>query len=399
VSGKVKKYCFIMANEGHPWGGSEPLWSCAAKHLVRRGNEVRVSVKDWGKPVPEIEHLRSVGCQIFYRRPLSFVSRLIRKIIPLSPYPRSHVRALGRGTDLVVISQGSNTDGIEWTEAAKAAGYRYAVIAQSAVVYWWPSDEHAERQAETYNKASAAYFVSQASLDITRRQFGSALANAKVVRNPFNVAYDAHPPWPVDSGDGLALAFVGRLDVISKGQDVLLQVLGLPHWRERKIRLSLFGDGPHERCLRRIAEQLQLTNVDFRGQSDDVEGIWAKHHALVLPSRFEGMPLVVVEAMLCGRPCIVTDVGGNRELIRDGINGFMAKAPTVELLDEAMNRAWESRGRLKEMGRIAGMDVRQFVSRDPAEDFARELAAVAGEKDFKVEGRDMSPVGAALEVR
>ena len=56
--------------------------------------------------------------------------------------------------------------------------------------------------------------------------------------------------------------------------------------------------------------------------------IWAEHHALVLPSRFEGMPLVVVEAMLCGRPCIVTDVGGNAELIRDGINGFLAKAPT-----------------------------------------------------------------------
>ena len=128
-----------------------------------------------------------------------------------------------------------------------------------------------------------------------------------------------------------------------------------------------------------MTEQLKLSNVDFRGQSNDVEGIWAEHHALVLPSRFEGMPLVVVEAMLCGRPCIVTDVGGNRELVRDGINGFMAKAPTVELLDEAMNRAWESRGRLKEMGRVAAQDVRQFVSRDPGEDFARELAALAGD--------------------
>src|ERR1700722_253254 len=385
MSGRVKKYLFIMANDGHPWGGREPLWSCAAEHLVRQGNEVRVSVKDWGEPVPQIEHLRSAGCQIFYRRPLSFVSRLTRKIIPLSPYAHSHVRALGRDVDLVVISQGSNTDGLEWMEAAKAAGHKYAAIAQSAVVYWWPSDEHAERLAESYDNASGAYFVSQASLDISRRQFGSALANAKVVRNPFNVAYDAHPLWPADSQDELALAFIGRLDVVSKGQDVLLQVLGLPHWRERKVRLSLFGDGPHERCLRRIAGQLELTSVDFRGQSNDVEGIWAKHHALVLPSRFEGMPLVVVEAMLCGRPCIVTDVGGNRELVRDGINGFMAKAPTVELLDEAMNRAWESRGRLKEIGRMAAKDVRQFVSRDPGEDLARELAALAGEKDFKAE--------------
>ena len=65
------------------------------------------------------------------------------------------------------------------------------------------------------------------------------------------------------------------------------------------------------------------------------------------------MPLSVVEAMLCGRPCIVTDVAGNRELIRDNVNGFLAKAPTVELLDEAMNRAWENRHRLREMGEAA----------------------------------------------
>ena len=96
-----------------------------------------------------------------------------------------------------------------------------------------------------------------------------------------------------------------------------------------------------------MVEHLGLTNVEFAGHQNNIEEIWRKHHALVLPSRFEGMPLVVVEAMLCGRPCIATDVGGNRELVRDGINGFLAKAPTVELLDEAMNRAWDNRGRLR----------------------------------------------------
>ncbi len=90
------------------------------------------------------------------------------------------------------------------------------------------------------------------------------------------------------------------------------------------------------------------------------------------------MPLVLVEAMLCGRPGIVSDVGGNRELVRDNVNGFLAKAPTVELLEEAMNRAWDNRGRLQEIGRTAARDVRQFVSSDPGEDFARELSALAG---------------------
>jgi glycosyltransferase involved in cell wall biosynthesis len=377
----MKKYLFIMAQEGHRWGGSEALWSSAAEHLALRGNEVRVSVKDWDTPIPQIEHLRSVGCKIFYRsdRPYripSFIPRQIRKIFP-PPHPReAHVRSVGSDADLVIVSHTHNGDGLEWMEAARAMDRKYAAIAQSAVVYWWPDDDHAERLAESYENAIAAYFVSEAILDISRQQFGSPLLNASVVRNPFNVRYDACPPWPADAGHELELACVGRLDVISKGQDVLLQVLALPHWRERKVRVSLIGNGPNERGLRRIAVQLGLSSVDFRGHSDNVEEVWAKHHALILPSRFEGMPLTVVEAMLCARTCIVTDVGGNRELVRDGVNGFLAKAPTVELLDEAMNRAWANRHRLQEIGVRAASDVRQWVSRDPGEDLARALTAL-----------------------
>ena len=371
----MRKYLFIMAQAGHPWGGSEPLWASAAEHLVRRGNEVRVSVKDWGKPLPQIEQLRSAGCQIFYHthRIPPFVTRQIQKVIRPPDFWIEHVRKAGEGVDLVVISQGANFDGLVWMERTRHVGLKYVAIAHSAVVYWWPEDEVAERLAESYEEASASYFVSQAILDLSRRQFGSPLRNAKVVRNPFNVRYDARPPWPANSAEGLALACVGRLDVISKAQDVLLQVLALPHWRERKVRLSLIGTGPNERGLRRMTEQLGLTNVELAGQQNDIEGIWSKHHALVLPSRFEGMPLTLVEAMLCGRPCIVSDVGGNRELVRDGINGFLARAPTVELLDEAMNRAWDNRARLTEMGCTAARDARQFVSRDPGGDFAREL--------------------------
>jgi len=48
---------------------------------------------------------------------------------------------------------------------------------------------------------------------------------------------------------------------------------------------------------------------------------------------------------------------GNRDLVRNGINGFLAKAATVKLLDEAMNHAWEAWPRLKEMDEAAAVDV------------------------------------------
>lgn len=375
----MRKIVFIAANEWHRWGGSEFLWGAAAESLARRGVQVTASVKRWDKPVEQVERLRSIGCRIVLRPKASLVRRGARNLFPGREYAR-HVRKLGDATDLIVVSQGFNTDGLQWMEALRANGCRYAVIAHTAAESWWPNDDIAERLADCYEGACAAYFVSEANLALSRRQFVTPLCRARVIRNPFNVRYDSRPAWPAGGPEGLSLACVGRLDVVQKSQDLLIEVFSLPHWRERNVRLSLFGRGLNERGLHRWADSLKLSNVDFVGFVDDIEQIWSRHHALVLPSRFEGMPLALVEAMLCGRPAIATDVGGNRELIRDGINGFLAKAPTVELLDEAMNRAWENRSRLKEMGETAASDVRKWVSADPVEDFVRELTALVKPK-------------------
>jgi glycosyltransferase involved in cell wall biosynthesis len=372
----MTKILFIAANDWPDWGGSEILWSQAAEKLAARGIEVRASTRDWTEPIRELCALEAAGGQIHRRKMPSFLYRVARKFLPLPECARTHVRSLGKGVDLVVISQGSNLEGLVWLEEVRAAGLRYAVIAHSAAQFYWPEDERAERLAESYEKASRTYFVSEAILELTRRQFGTPLLGARVIRNPFNVSYQARPAWPSSDADQLSLACVARLDAGTKGQDLLLEVLSLPHWRERRVRVSLVGRGGNERILRRRTEHFKLTSVDFLGFQANIEEVWSKHHALILPSRQEGMPLALVEAMLCGRPGIVTDIGGSRELLRDGVNGFLADAPTVKALDEAMTRAWDSRHFLKEMGKAAAVDVRQWVSADPSEDFAHELISL-----------------------
>jgi glycosyltransferase involved in cell wall biosynthesis len=81
-----------------------------------------------------------------------------------------------------------------------------------------------------------------------------------------------------------------------------------------------------------------------------VRSIWAENEMLVLPSRLEGTPLVLYEAMLLGRPAVVTAVGGNADWIQEGESGFVAEAATVELLSAAMERAWRNRPGWREMG-------------------------------------------------
>ncbi|MGH9718179.1 MAG: glycosyltransferase [Candidatus Acidiferrales bacterium] len=283
---------------------------------------------------------------------------------------------VGADSALIVISQGSNRDGLDWMEAARAEGLRYAVISQAANEQWWPDDVLARRLMNGYSSACRAYFVSQANLELTRYQCAMPLPHGRVIRNPFNVRYDANPPWPVGDGDALSLGCVARLDTRQKGQDLLIQVLARPHWRVRNIRVTLAGSGFHEHALRAMVERLGVKNIEFAGFVEDVEAFWSQHHALVLPSRYEGMPLALVEAMLCHRACVVTDVASHRELVHDNTNGFLAKAPTMDLLDEAMNRAWENRHRLQEMGEVAARDVRQWVSSDPTGDFVRELESL-----------------------
>lgn len=361
-----------------PWGGSEVLWFQTAARLLEAGHVVAVSVPQWD-PLPEPHRaLAEAGAQLFLRprKPPGLVTRALRQCLPRlangSAVGCQLNRLRGLRPDLCVVSEGSNLSATAWLEGLRERGWPAVCVSHAVNPGHWPDDSLRPRLVRAYSGLRRSYYVSQANLEDTQRQLGVPLGNTEVVRNPFAVPFDAAPPWP-GQREPLRLAFVGRLHPPAKGQDLLFEVLALPHWRQRAVSLTLFGTGPQEEALKALAHWRNLTNVRFAGHVDDVPGIWAAHHALVLPSRYEGLPLVVVEAMLCNRCCIVTRAGGNAELIQDNDTGFVAAAPAVELLDEAMNRAWQRRDELEAIGKRAGVAVRQRVPADPAGVFADKL--------------------------
>jgi glycosyltransferase involved in cell wall biosynthesis len=157
------------------------------------------------------------------------------------------------------------------------------------------------------------------------------------------------------------------------------------------LHVSFFGQGINREGLESLAARLGVQNVSFEGHTRDVIGIWRNHHALVLPSRAEGMPLALVEAMMCGRPGIVTSVGGNAEVVEDRVTGFLA-TPVEDSLDVALEDAWAGRHELREMGRLAAIRIRELVSSNPAQDFAYTLLEIV---DELVEARLDERCGAA----
>jgi len=266
---------------------------------------------------------------------------------------------------------------MEWMKFCMDADLPFVVICQCNTEFWWPTDEVAITLAEAYLTAKKVFCVSQSNLKLLEQQIGGKLPNAVIIRNPFNVSPDKLIQWPIET-DTWRMACVARLDPVAKGQDLLFQVLAQPRWRERAVQINLYGAGPFAQGLKRLAEYLQLKTVHFHGHVNDVAAIWAHNHMLVLPSRWEGLPLALVEAMWCSRPALVTNIAGNSELCVDGETGFVAEAPTARILAQTMETAWERCSDWHTMGLAARLRVEQIIPRDPAGDFARQLVACAG---------------------
>ena len=91
------------------------------------------------------------------------------------------------------------------------------------------------------------------------------------------------------------------------------------------------------------------------------------------PSRCEGTPIGLVEAMIWGRPAVVTDVGGNAEWISEPRNGFVAEAASEKSYAAAMERAWEARERWLTMGANAHEDAMALYDPSPESTLLRML--------------------------
>jgi len=370
---------FISGMIGHPWGGSELLWSEAALRLNAMGHEVRASVARWPTTPAPVMRLRQNGVRVTERplrtnslihRGFANLRRLVGGKHPESPEWR---RIVDFRPDLVCISHGGVVCGLDWMLKCNTIGLPYVSLSQANSEHWWSSDSALEHIRTGHFGAVRSFFVSDANRRLFELQIGARISNGEVVWNPYNVPWDFSSGWP-DSSGTCKLACVARLEPPAKGQDLLFQVLAMDKWRQRDITVSLYGKGPNGAALQALSASLGIENkVVFAGHVSDVGEIWRTHHALVLPSRYEGLPLSLVEAMLCGRPSIVTDVAGNAEPLDNDVSGFIAEAPTVKHLNEAMERAWQRRNEWESIGQAAATAIRGMIPQDPAQAFADKL--------------------------
>jgi glycosyltransferase involved in cell wall biosynthesis len=127
------------------------------------------------------------------------------------------------------------------------------------------------------------------------------------------------------------------------------------------LRVVLVGDGPLEHELRAHAERLGLADATvFTGSRDDVYALLPAFDLFALSSRFEGLPIALLEAMACGVPPVVTRVGGIPEVVTDGRDGVLVDPGDTEGLATALGKLLADPTRRHELATNAAERARAF---------------------------------------
>jgi glycosyltransferase involved in cell wall biosynthesis len=177
-----------------------------------------------------------------------------------------------------------------------------------------------------------------------------------------------HLPYFVPTGpdyssvnEGFVL-FAGRIS-IEKGVGTVLEAAG----RLREVRFVVAGEGDLLESFKVFARAKRLDNVKFTGyvKGPDLETLLRGASCVVVPSiSYENLPLSILEAFARGLPVVASDCGGNPELVKDGITGYLFEPGNVESLAASLSMILGDEGARLTMGRQARELVRSQYSPD-----------------------------------
>lgn len=170
--------------------------------------------------------------------------------------------------------------------------------------------------------------------------------------NPFENA-------KVSSLNNNNIVSVGRLNR-QKGYDMLLDAWSIVE-KNSNFKLVIVGDGEEKENLKKQVQELNLKNVSFTGITNDVTEIYLNSCLYVSSSRFEGLPMCMIEAQSFGLPLVSFKCKtGPSEIIRDRITGYLVENGNCKELAEKILELIKDRDKLKEMAVKSKADSSRF---------------------------------------
>ncbi len=234
--------------------------------------------------------------------------------------------------------------------------------------------------AMLYPSARGVICVSSGISKILAKDYHIPRGRLKVIHNPVNMdelLLQGKEPPPVNLPKRFIL-HVGRLKIIYKGQDLLLTAFAGLHESFPDIGLVFVGDGKDRELLQKQAERLGVdNNILFAGWRENVASFMARAEVFVLPSRYEGWPIALMEAMACGCPVIASDCStGPGEILAGGDFGRLIPVENVEALVSALSELLTDPGLRNRMSHLSQRRAREFdvsISAPSYADYLKEI--------------------------
>ncbi|WP_439475781.1 glycosyltransferase [Algoriphagus formosus] len=152
---------------------------------------------------------------------------------------------------------------------------------------------------------------------------------------------------------------------------------------DQDIKLWIIGEGPEKESLESLAKDLGVSDqVVFWGFQSDVSSFLVQADAFVLPSYSEGFSISLVEAMLCGLPCIATNQGGPTEILEDGLTGFLIDPLNNLEIQQAMQQIMNLPNQERQaMGQRAEEEAKRFS----LENYIGKLMKIYSNTKFRIQ--------------
>ena len=311
------------------------------------GLDVHVAASSLRQPDFELELVQLERAGIGVRR-----VPMVRELRPLTDHRHAHElqRILLELRPQIVHTHSSKAGALgRWASLRTGIGQRVHTPHTFAFLFeaMFPAWKRALfRRVETYLGARTARIVAVSADEAATIERARVVSPriVRVVPNGIDPApYRAARPLArreLGFDQGRPLVLVAGLFNLAKGQDLALAALCEPGLEQ--VQLALAGNGGERAALERQCARLGLKErVRFLGFRRDVPALLASADVLLLPSRWEGLPYIVLEAMAAGRAVVATPVDGARELIRASGAGRLASAIDAPAIAAALREVLE----------------------------------------------------------
>jgi glycosyltransferase involved in cell wall biosynthesis len=277
-------------------------------------------------------------------------------VLGAKPFALSTLRALRRAirNASVVIGHGSTT--LPATALARlGTGTPFVYRCIGDPVYWSPTRRKRLRTRALLQATAMIVALWGGAADSLADDFGVKRGKLRVIPN--GAPADRFPP--IDEGmrmvarnrfgfpaDARVVLYLGAL---SREKDLASAVYAIGPLPDTYLLAA--GAGPEHARLESLGRDVAPGRLRLTGPVVLPSDALAAADVVVLPSRTEGMPGVLIEAGLCGLPVVATDVGGVGEIVSDGTTGFLVPPRDIEALSAALERALSAPGTMGEAAR------------------------------------------------